>query len=368
MDVLVVTVVHDPEDARIRHRQIATLRAAGHRVTLAAPFTESGRPVPNNFPSIDIPRSQGMRRLSAIRTARRLLKRRGREFDVVLLHDPELVLSTIGLNLPGLVLDIHEDTAAAIRMKPWLPKLGRPLGIVLIRAIERHAERRMSLILAEESYVDRFSKSHPVIRNSVVAPLSLTTSIRRHVIYLGRLTVPRGALDLIELGRRLASDIEVHAIGPADPDCLAQIRAAHESGLVHWHGFMPNDQALAMLPGALAGLSLLHDQPNYARSRPTKIIEYMAHGLPVITTPNPVSADLVTRHQCGVVVAFEDVESTEAAIRALGDAPATRQRMSDAGRAAVIANYSWEADADLFVRTLEKIAAENPAASSTDSP
>ena len=43
---LVVTVVHHPEDARIRHRQIPALLAAGWDVTYVAPFTGYGLPVP----------------------------------------------------------------------------------------------------------------------------------------------------------------------------------------------------------------------------------------------------------------------------------------------------------------------------------
>lgn len=360
MDVLVLTVVHDPEDARIRHRQIVALRDAGHQVTLAAPFTEYGRPIPDDIASIDIPRSVGSRRYSALRAARQLLKRRGRDFDVVLMHDPELVLASAGLSIPGLVWDVHEDTAAAIRMKPWLPRLLRPAAAMFIRRIERSAERRMPLILAEDSYNARFREVHPVVRNSVVAPASVDAEVGNHVVYLGRLTRPRGALDLVELGRRLQPDIEVHLIGHADPDCLGAIRAAHEEGVIRWYGFLPNDEALATLPGALAGLSLLHQQPNYANSRPTKIVEYMAHGLPVITTPNPASAELVERYECGVVVPFGDPDATEAAIRALHADPDRRRQLVTAGRRAVKQHFSWSTDADLFVSTLEKLTASDP--------
>ncbi|MBB5788440.1 glycosyltransferase [Jiangella mangrovi] len=356
MRVLVLTVVHDPEDARIRHRQIVALRDAGHEVTLAAPFTDYGRAIPPDLAVVDIPRSQGRHRFLAVRTARRLLKRHGRDYDIVLMHDPELVLATVGLDVPGLVWDVHEDTAAALRMKPWLPRFTRPAGAALIRAIERSAERRMPLLLAEESYAGRFRKEHTVVRNSVAIPDDVSVPVDDRVVYLGRLTAARGALDLVELGRRLAPEIQVHLVGPADADCAAVIEAAQADGAVVWHGFVPNDEALTMLPGALAGLSLLHEQPNYAHSRPTKIVEYMAHGLPVVSTPNPASAELIMRHRCGTVVPFGDVDAAEAAVRELQANPAERRRMTEAGRAAVIAHYSWDADADLFVHSLEKLA------------
>ena len=44
---LVVTVVHHPEDARIRHRQIGALLDAGMQVTYAAPFAAHGLALPD---------------------------------------------------------------------------------------------------------------------------------------------------------------------------------------------------------------------------------------------------------------------------------------------------------------------------------
>nr|WP_246211533.1 glycosyltransferase [Phytoactinopolyspora alkaliphila] len=353
---MVLTVVHDPEDTRIRHKQIAALRDAGHEVTFAAPFSGYDRAIPADIRSIDIPRARGMHRLRALRAARALLRRRAADFDVILMHDPELLFAAAGLSHPGLVWDVHEDTVAAVRMKPWLPRPVRPVAAALIGAVERRAEHRMTLLLAEEGYVRRFRKAHPVIRNSVVEPEDLDVESGGRVVYLGRITQARGASELAELGRRLAPDIEVHLIGNADADCADQIRAAHGAGHVRWHGFVPNDQALAALPGALAGLNLLHDQPNYAHSPGTKLFEYMAYGLPIVTTPNPAPADLVQRHGCGVVVPFGDVDAMEAAVRRLDTDRAERDQMAAAGRKAVTEHYSWDADAELFVRTLEGIA------------
>ena len=79
-----------------------------------------------------------------------------------------------------------------------------------------------------------------------------------------------------------------------------------------------------MAQGALAGLSLLHDVPNYRQSLPTKVIEYMARGLPVITTPLPMAASIVGRAECGLVVPFGDVEAAAQAVLRLRDDPERR--------------------------------------------
>ena len=117
----------------------------------------------------------------------------------------------------------------------------------------------------------------------------------------------RGTAEMIELARLLRPHgITVELIGPADARARAQIEPAQAAGLLRWHGFVPNDQAMPMLDGALAGLSLLHDEPNFRHSLPTKVVEYMARGVPVVTTPLPAAAELARGHECGFVVPFGD--------------------------------------------------------------
>jgi hypothetical protein len=73
--------------------------------------------------------------------------------------------------------------------------------------------------------------------------------------------------------RHGAQRIDVHR-GAADGRARAQIGPAQAAGLLRWHGFVPNDQAMPMLDGALAGLSLLHDE--------LLILWQTRHGVPVL--------------------------------------------------------------------------------------
>ena len=350
--VLVITVVHDPDDARIRYRQLSALLESGATVTYAAPFSAYHRAPPVGVTAIDLPRALGRQRLTAIRAARRLLHREGPNHDIALLHDPELLLAVPGMNTrhqPVVVWDVHEDTAAALTMKGWLPQRLRPLAAAGIRASERWAERRCTLLLAEESYRGRFRRQHPVVPNSVIVPTDPPppAGVDR-VVYLGRLTGPRGALEMIELGRRLGPEITVELIGPADSDVSAAVADAHRRGWVRHHGFVPNREALGLLRGALAGLALLHDEPNYATSRPTKVMEYMAFGVPVVTTPNAASAELVRHYHSGVVVPFIDPEAAADAVLGLRADPVRRHRLGEAGRAGAVRDLDWRDDGRRF--------------------
>ena len=85
---LVITVVHHPEDARIRHRQIDALLSAGWEVTYAAPFSGHGVPAVSTHPRLtvlDLPRALSRTRVAAFRAARALLEARGAGHDVVMI-------------------------------------------------------------------------------------------------------------------------------------------------------------------------------------------------------------------------------------------------------------------------------------------
>jgi glycosyltransferase involved in cell wall biosynthesis len=244
---------------------------------------------------------------------------------------------------------VHEDTAVALGMRGWLPGPLRPVAAAAVRLLERWADRRLHLLLAEDAYAGRFRRPHPVVPNTVFVPTAEPPPPGAdRVVYLGRLTAPRGALDLLQLGRLLAGRVRVELVGPADPDCAEQVAQADRQGWVRHHGFVPNDRALGLLSGAAAGLSLLHDEPNYAHSRPTKAMEYMAYGVPVLTTPNPMSVDLVRHYNCGVVVPFEDPAAAADAVLALVADPARRTALGAAGRAAALAELDWRQHGERF--------------------
>ncbi|MBV7698377.1 glycosyltransferase [Streptomyces sp. TRM70350] len=367
MRILVVTVVHHPEDARILHREIAALTERGHRVVYAAPFSARGVTPRPGVEGVDLPRAAGRDRRAALRAARALLAERGPEADVVLLHDPELLLALPGTlrrwrragRAPVTVWDVHEDTAAALTMKRWVPTALRPPLRLAVRAAERLAERHVRLLLAEDAYRARFRRPHPVVPNlPTVPPGSPEPPGTDRVVYLGHLSRARGALDLIETARLLGPDVRVEAIGAADPEVRGALTEADRDGVLHWHGYLPNDRALALLSGALAGLSLLHDQPNYRHSRPTKVVEYMAHGVPVVTTPNPLAADLVTHHRCGLVVPYGNPAAAADAVRRLRTDTNLRLTTAERGRAAALAELDWAERAAEFTDRLETWAKE----------
>lgn len=353
MRVLVVAVVQDPRDARVAEREIGALLAAGHEVAYAAPFADFDATPPEGVIAIDIPRAHGRHRAAALRAARRVLRRMGPGSDVILLHNPEVLIATVGLDHPAIVWDVHEDTAAAVSMKRWLPSPFRSPAATLVRGLERYAERHLYLLLAEQAYAQRFERSHPVVPNTSVVPERVPPTGRGRAVYVGTLTEQRGGDELISVGRLLAPHVDMDVLGPAHGPLADRMQAANREGIVRWRGFVPNAAALEAIEGATVGLSLLHDEPNYRHSMPTKLYEYLARGVPFVSTPLPLARELAETSGGGVIVPFGNPAAAAAAVRELDADDGRRQAMADAGRAWVHDNADWRRDGPAFVAQLE---------------
>lgn len=377
MHVVVCTVVHHPADARIFYREIQALLNAGHDVTYIAPHDEpvtlariegqdqsqgqgqgNAERARGSLRLVTIPRASGRHRMGALRAARTAMAEQAAGADLLLVHDPELLLVLPPKDKrPPTVWDVHEDTAAALTTKAWLPEWLRPVAAEGVTRAEHLAERNLHLILAEHGYSARFAAGHPVVPNTTYVPeTAAPPSGPRRVVYVGWLSPDRGSAEMVELGRLLKPHgIAVELIGQADAAARAHIEAAGD--LVRWHGFVPNAAALRMVEGALAGLSLLQDEENFRHSMPTKIAEYMARGVPAVTTPLPLAVELVEAADGGFVVPFNDPQAAADAILNLDANPDLRVKTGLRAHEYALRNLAWPPHARAFVTQLETWAA-----------
>lgn len=346
MRVLVSTVVHRPEDARIRHRQIPALLEAGHQVIYLAPPGDTS-PGHDQLERVIGPTSSGRDRLRALRIVRPMLRDLSAKVDVTVLHDPELLALSRVIQSPA-IWDVHEDLSAQLVDKAWVPRPLRPLSALASRFLLR---RGMALprTIAEVGYQATHHDA-VLVRNTVIVPATAPPTGNERVVYVGRVSNGRGASTLTETARR-CPDVHFDVLGPADADVTVS-----GTNLVA-HGFVPNNEALTCIEGAIAGLSLLRDLPNYRHSMPTKILEYLAQGVPVISTPLPAAVDVIETHDCGIIVPFDDPASTAAAIEQLRNSPDERQRLADNGRRAVQAHFNWLDDAAAMIDFYGQVAA-----------
>ena len=181
-----------------------------------------------------------------------------------------------------------------------------------------------------------------------------SSDLQARVVYVGHMSPDRGAAEMIALAELVyPQGITVELVGSADAQARALIEPARDRGILRWHGYTPNDEAMLITDGALAGLSLLQDDPNLRHSMPTKVAEYMARGVPVVTTPLPLAANLVERSQCGFIVPFHDATAASEAVLTLRSDRALRDAMGARGHQDAAQFLRWPEDARAFVAQLE---------------
>jgi glycosyltransferase involved in cell wall biosynthesis len=308
MRACVATTVHHPEDARIMHRQIRALLDAGHEVTYVAPFTYFNVTPAMGITPVDVARH------ATYGKARAALKRGLRGADLLIVHEHRL-LHALPYRRPPAVWDVREIVSPRQRA---------------------HADRRHRLITSAEVPEATLVSSSP-------PPPGDT-----RVVHIGRLSAERGVSELIGLAERLVPHgIRLDLIGAADADVRPLLRDAQRVGLLDWFGYVPNRHALRMAEGALAGLSLAGDS---VRETPTKILDYMGRGLPVIATPQ--AASLVKGIGCGLVVA-QDVDAVLNAVLDLKEDPVRRGNLGALGHAEARLRHHWPDHAREFVRLAE---------------
>jgi glycosyltransferase involved in cell wall biosynthesis len=310
--LLVITSVHPADDPRIRFKYLATL-AADFDIVYA-----TKAPAPTEHERIAWHRLRGGR---VARWFGALWLMLTAETDIVVVHDPELLpaaIVTALLRRTPVVFDLHESLPGQMRTKKSVPSvLRRPMSN-LAQAWLNLAGSNLEITLAEAGYGTLFRTARPVFANY---PLDgslppVLDKPREGVIYVGDVNRQRGAVTLLEAAA--GADVgPVVYVGRCNPTLRRQLlETAAELGVeIDLRGWMPYAQAMEVAGGAVVGVSPLHDTPNYRNSLPTKTLEYLAMGTPVIASDLPGTAAVIGGLRGVCLVPPGDVARLAAALR-----------------------------------------------------
>lgn len=336
--ILILTTVHSADDTRIRERLIRTLSP---RFDILYATRDPAPTDPSNIEHISLKGGRIVRNLRAVHTCFTA------RWSILILHDPETIPLGILARLltrRNVVFDVHENLPDQILAKGWIPAPLKPAFRLFARVLLRLAERFLTLSLAEPGYQHLFRDNHPVFANypsahGWPAPLRDRTG---GAIYVGDVTPIRGVTDAVDACARAGVFLSV--VGPygeAYGDLLLE-RASKQGAELALSGRVDHPTALKLIGEASVGLSPLRRTPNYEDSLPTKVLEYLAMGVPVVATDLRGTRRAIGDLEAVWLCAPDDVDDMANAITSAATTAAKDAAVSQAQH--VRERFSWPAE------------------------
>lgn len=356
MKIAHLTSAHPRHDIRIFVKECASLAAAGHEVHLIV-ADGLGDEIKHDVRLHDVGAKTGGRLSRMTGTVKRVYEKTLQLMpDVAHFHDPELIPAALRLQQAGIriVYDVHEDVPRQVLAKHWIPGVARPWVSRGVETLEDYAARRFDAIVAATPVIrERFARagarrSIDVCNYPILAELVRDTpwsSRRNEACYLGGISRTRGIEPII--AALPDSDTRLNLAGIwSEPDLKAALQREAGWSRVNDLGVLDRTGVAEVLAASKIGLVTLLPTPSYVESLPIKLFEYMAAGMPVIASDFPLWRGIVEDAGCGLLVDPQDPQAIADAIATLLADDARAQAMGEAGKRAVLAKYSWAAEAD----------------------
>lgn len=179
------------------------------------------------------------------------------------------------------------------------------------------------------------------------------------VAYLGTLEAERRIDTLIEMLAlliRAGLPVKLLLVGdagnPAEREALkAQARKLGVEQHLEITGFLPRPDALRRMNEADVALAAMHPSPLLLSTSPTKLVEYLALGLPVIANDHPEQRLILRESRAGVRVPWSARHFARAVRWMLALSEAERDDMGRRGRAWVETHRTYEHIAHALEKT-----------------
>jgi glycosyltransferase involved in cell wall biosynthesis len=177
---------------------------------------------------------------------------------------------------------------------------------------------------------------------------------KRVLIYLG--TLARGRrievlFDMLKILRQQFPDALLVLVGEADDEADEKRlrKLAHDAGVAEatvWTGWLPTQEAWRYVRAAEVGLAPVPRGSMLDCGSPTKVLEYLALGVPVVANDNPDQERVLREGGGGLCVPLTAHEFAQAVSRLLVDEP-LRRAMAASGQSYVRASRGYQTLAKL---------------------
>jgi glycosyltransferase involved in cell wall biosynthesis len=194
------------------------------------------------------------------------------------------------------------------------------------------------------------------------ARLRATLGIASHtplVFSAGRLVKKKGFEYLIDALAAIPQEVNVQAAIAGAGDLEGELRARAETARIAYRvrflGNLSQDEIASWLATAdIVAIPSVRDDRGNVDGLPNIVLEAMASGTPLISTPAGGIPSVVRNWHTGVIVAERSGAELAAAILTLTRDPEMRVRLGEAARASVVARFGWEIVAGRFEEAYDR--------------
>jgi hypothetical protein len=168
------------------------------------------------------------------------------------------------------------------------------------------------------------------------------------ILYAGTIGMAHGLGTLLDATETLGGtaeppmEVTIAGDGAEAPALRARLAGGRPTG-VRMLGTVPGERIPGLYAACDVAVVMLRDKPIFHGALPTKMLEAMAAGRPVLLAAKGEAARLIEATGAGLVVEPENPRALAEALRALAADPERRARLGAAGRRAVEREFGREA-------------------------
>ncbi len=365
-----LSVLHDLNDMRILYKECASLAAFGYDVTLigfgkkADSYEKEGVKVQ----VIDLPAKN---RVEVLTKRTKVIYKQALAVDADLYHvqEPELLQVALKLKRLGktVIFDSHEFYGLQLYHGVHKPKIFKVppflmrLFAKMYMKYEAYVCRRLDAVVevctleGKDYFSGRaaktcFVRNTPLKQDSGASDTDSVVAKARTVAYVGSLSYERGVYHLIKACHK--ADARLILAGKFIPAGFeSELAALPEFECVDFRGFMDKEGMKKVMQQSALGVSNLLNVGQYGilDTFPTKVLDYMMTGLPVVLSNTPFHVKMNEKYHFGICVEPSDVDALAGAISYLLDNPAEAAIMGQNGERLVNQDWNWDVDAQNLI-------------------
>ena len=259
-------------------------------------------------------------------------------------------------NRPRLVYDMHDLPEAFLRFFPLV-------GLTSSVAMSTARSAANAILVVNEKFVSYLGKVGFNVSRLVVVmnapPLSTgrkekTRGKEFNILYYGWLGEERGVKLLLEAVQGL-DGVRLTLAGRGELEGLVR-QAASKSDAVRFLGWLKMEALDPEIRRADLIPSLYEPRTrNALMATPGKLLTAMSLAIPTLVPAGTYQAEIVQRHQCGIVVEWKDPGDVREAVRRLRDDGELYAGLAAASYEAFRSTFSWEAMCERLDRTYKEL-------------